>query len=173
MIDMNFLEKDLEQIIYEAPKEQLRERGLPIVGTTLRQVRIGNYGVADLITIQKPDFIPYESGFHFHDSHCLVTIYELKQDKIGISTFLQAIRYAKGISSWYYQSKFCLTDIHLKFKIVLIGKSIDVNSDFVYLTDLLEDRDGNNLLEYYTYEYKFDGMYFTKRDGFKLIQEGF
>jgi hypothetical protein len=169
---MNFLEKDLEQIIYEAPKEQLRERGLPIMGSTLRQVRIGNYGVADLITIKKPDFITPDSDFPFHDSHLLVTIYELKQDRIGVNTFLQAIRYAKGISRWYYQSKYQFVESFLKFRIVLIGKSIET-SDFVYLTDILEDRDGNNFLDLYTYDYRLDGLHFLKHEDYNLTQEGF
>ncbi len=42
-INMKFLEKDLEQIIYSADKELLAQRGLEINGTLIRQLRIGNY----------------------------------------------------------------------------------------------------------------------------------
>ena len=45
---MTFLEKDLEQIIFETPKEKLQEKGLVIKGKLLRQIKIGNYGIADL-----------------------------------------------------------------------------------------------------------------------------
>ncbi len=44
---MKFLEKDLEQIIFESGMDSLNERGLYIRGKRLRQVRIGNYGIAD------------------------------------------------------------------------------------------------------------------------------
>ena len=51
---MRFLEKDLEQIIHESGMDQLNERGLPIDGKMFRQMRIGNYGIADLITVTRP-----------------------------------------------------------------------------------------------------------------------
>ena len=47
---MSFLEKDLEDIIFETDNDLLFEHGLFIDGQKKRQVRIGNYGIADLIT---------------------------------------------------------------------------------------------------------------------------
>jgi hypothetical protein len=47
---MNFLEKNLEDIIFETHENKLRDRGLEISGKKLRQLRIGNYGIADMIT---------------------------------------------------------------------------------------------------------------------------
>ena len=62
---MKFLEKDLEDIIFEAPREELAKRGLHIEGKMYRQLRIGNYGIADLVTIQRPIMIP--DGKNYYD----------------------------------------------------------------------------------------------------------
>ena len=53
---MKFLEKDLEQIIFESGRDSLRERGLSISGKLLRQLRIGNYGIADLVEFVRPQY---------------------------------------------------------------------------------------------------------------------
>lgn len=53
---MNFLEKNLEDIIYETNNKYLRERGLFINGIKKRQLRIGNYGIADIVTFKKGDY---------------------------------------------------------------------------------------------------------------------
>lgn len=45
-----FFEKTLEDIIFNTDNELLCEHGLLISGKKLRQVKIGNYGIADLIT---------------------------------------------------------------------------------------------------------------------------
>jgi hypothetical protein len=50
---MDFLEKDLEDIIFDSPNEELRKRGLNIWGKKKRQLNIGNYGRADIITYDK------------------------------------------------------------------------------------------------------------------------
>ena len=96
---MNFLEKDLEQIIYEADKELLAEKGLRVNGKLLRQVRIGNYGIADLVSIRRP----YQDTFFGYQEKGLITIYELKKENISVSAFLQAIGYARGIMRWMEQ----------------------------------------------------------------------
>ena len=51
---MKFLENDLEEIIYTSGRDVLEQRGLTINGKLLRQVKIGNYGIADLIEFQRP-----------------------------------------------------------------------------------------------------------------------
>jgi len=53
---MNFLEKNLETILIETPNELLRNRGLKIYGKKRNQVRLGNYGIADLITLKKAEY---------------------------------------------------------------------------------------------------------------------
>lgn len=164
---MKFLEQDLEQIIWEADKEQLEERGLYLPGKLLRQFKIGNYGIADLINIEKQ----YDGP---NNPYLNIQIIELKQDKVGISAFLQAIRYAKGIQRYLELRNF--TDYRLS--IILIGSGIDKGGSVCFLPDLIgcyTEYKTNYIttLKYYTYEYKFDGVYFNEESGYKLNDEGF
>lgn len=167
---MDFLEKDLEEIIYQTPSEILNQRGLEFRGLRLRQLRIGNYGISDLITIER-DY----QGCKTHLVH--ITVYELKKDKIGISAFLQAIQYAIGIKSYLEKIN---SSVSANINIVLIGKDIDSSGAFCYLPCLI-----NNSYEtipyetslfsirYYTYKYKIDGLHFKEHSGYRLIDEGF
>lgn len=155
---MKFLEKDLEEIIFKAKKQDLKQKGLNVKGKVYRQLRIGNYGVADLVTFER-EFCR-EWGAH----NLVITVYELKKDKIGISTFLQALGYLKGIKR-YLSDRY--PSYHLCYKIVLIGKIIDISSTFVYLSDFYDD------LENYTYDYGINGIEFKKQKGYKLTNENF
>lgn len=178
---MNFLEKDLEQIIYEADKELLAEKGLRVNGKLLRQVRIGNYGIADLVSIQRP----YQHTFFGYQEKGLITIYELKKENISVSAFLQAIGYAKGIMRWMEQHPKkikCLNIENYDINIVLIGKNIDKSSEFIFLNDLLDvSHIGNSPIihkpflsvEMFTYEYDINGIYLKQHKGYKKINEGF
>ena len=178
---MNFLEKDLEQIIYEADKELLADKGLRVNGKLLRQVRIGNYGIADLVSIERPYYHTY---FEFHCKGT-ITIYELKKENISVSAFLQAVGYVKGIMRWMEQHPKNIEIIstsNYDINIVLIGKNIDKKSEFLYLADLLNtDNLGDNSLldsfnlslEMFTYDYDFNGINFTKIENYKLMNEGF
>lgn len=78
---MQFLEKDLENIIWETNNKKLQEKGLLIEGKKFRQLRIGNYGICDILTVQREN---YYLGF----SYLNITIYELKKEKAGILAFL-------------------------------------------------------------------------------------
>jgi hypothetical protein len=161
---MQFLEKDLENIIFKAPNEKLREKGLAIFGEKRRQVRIGNYGIADLITFERAVFYPSENkekGYHYDPPR--ITIYELKQNKVNASTFLQAIGYTKGIKRYLRARGIqkCL------FRICLIGKEIDTSGNFPYLADVFS---GVDLI---SYDYDFDGISFETHSDFKLKNEGF
>ena len=164
---MKFLEKDLEQIIFETRNELLREKGLEISGKKVRQLRLGNYGIADLVTITKPGFIiskdPKYNGF-FEDS-IYIDIYELKQDKISVSAFLQACGYYKGISK--YISKHNKLKKDYKIRLNLVGKTIDTTSEFIYLSDIFED------VNFFTYDYGFEGISFTQHFGYCLTNDGF
>lgn len=165
---MEFLEKDLEQIIFEADKDLLKKRGLNIEGKMFRQLKIGNYGIADLVTIKKPKYCEITGEHHPLE----ITIYELKKEKIGISTFLQALRYAKGIDS-YVDNKYNL-DISPIYKIVCVGKDIDKKSSFIFLSDFFKGNEGEVFsLENYTYKYGIDGLFFQSITGYKLVEEGF
>jgi len=170
---MRFLEKDLEEIIYTTDRKFLKARGLNIKGKLLRQLRIGNYGIADLVSVNRPEYIVPNGEDGWHAGYVDVTIYELKQEKITKDTFLQAIKYAKGLDSWFEKKHRLSDEFSLNINFVLIGSSICLNDSFVYLTDFLIDRNGCNSLDLLTYEYKADGIYFRSHSGYKLINEGF
>lgn len=159
---MNFLEKNLEDIIYNTPNEKLKERGLSISGKKLRQINIGNYGICDILTIER-NFNHYfdddERGYH----NSTVKIYELKKDKIDTGVLLQCMGYAKGVSNYIAKEY----DDDINVKMVLIGKEIDKNSSFIYFADFMD------CLSIYTYSYDFDGIKFQRHSGYCLISEGF
>lgn len=161
---MDFLERDLEDIIFSSNLHSLQQRGLDISGKRKRQVKIGNYGIADIITISKPTYaeIGLDGDDMAHHGQITITIFELKQNKIDVNTLMQSYRYKKGVSS-YIQSR-CF---EAKVEIVLIGKSIEQNGDFPYLVGELDG------VDIYTYNYLIDGIHFVKRDGFYLNDEGF
>lgn len=161
---MEFLEKDLEKIIWESDNEKLIEKGLFISGKKYRQLKIGNYGIADLVTYKKL----YENGFPYLE----ITVFELKKDKAGISAFLQAIRYCKGISSYLFKRKNIL---RFKLNIVICGRTIDSDSDYIYITDLFkcDELFLINSVTNYSYDYTIDGIEFTERFDYCLTNEGF
>ena len=180
---MSFLEKDLEEIIYKAEREELLKRGLSISGIKKRQLRIGNYGIADMVTFERlsTDEISPESKiidgkevYHlevYHDQALLVTVYEFKKDKIGISAFLQAVGYCQGIRRYLDGRDFCKSVI---FNIVLVGKVLDKSSTFSYLADIVNvDKSCESFLKCYTYSYDVDGISFDEKWGYSLIDEGF
>lgn len=171
---MNFFEKDLEEIIYLSDKDKLSDRGLNLHGNLKRQLKIGNYGIADLIEIQKP----YYDGYFKQKYKGVINIIELKKDKIGVSTFFQAINYLKGIKT-YLEDK---DKLHLfNFKITLIGKEVDLNSSFCFLGDLFSsDLGGTELyndhkiqVELYKYSYGLEGLEFKEIYNYNLTNKGF
>lgn len=174
---MDFLEKDLEQIIFEATDEQLLEQ-LYLSGKRLRQLRIGNYGISDLIFVRKEykkniDYDKYST--EILECGLVITICELKKDKIGISAFLQAVNYAKGVKVYLEKREFYNFDI----EILLCGKSIDSTGGFIYLTDLFNQYENYipdeheftrsiKCIDYYTYSYNFDGIKFNRHSDYRL-----
>ena len=159
---MNILEKDIEEIIYNTDTRSLSSRGLYLSGNRYRQLRIGNYGVADIVTI---DRVSLSKDF-------IISVYELKKEWIEHYTFWQSIRYLKGIQRYFEKRDFDpeLYVYRVFYKIILIGKSLKTSSDFVYATYLLT---GNMTLDFYTYSYKWDGISFNHQHSYKLINEGF
>lgn len=173
---MKFLEKDLEEIIYEYynyDSFELIERGLNIDGNLKRQLKIGNYGIADIVSFRKKytyEFNPMPRNkkgkvFFREDiySYLDITVYELKKDKVGISTFLQAVNYAKGIKDYLTYRGFN----DFKLNIVLIGGSIDDSGSFCFLPSVFND------IKIYTYRYEIDGLHFKLEDGYILKEKGF
>lgn len=171
---MKFTEKNLEDIIFESDRIALSKRGLYINGLMLRQLRIGNYGIADLVTIEKPEYIPVppDNPNRFHRGNVIITVYELKQANIGISTLLQAVRYAKGITSWFENSKY-YENYNIEFRFVLIGSQIDHSSNFMYMSDIFVTYSGESVITLMEYKYKIDGIYFYDNSSWKLTNEGF
>lgn len=163
---MSFLEKTLKEIIFTADRNKLEERGLFINGKLFRQLNIGNYGIADLVEVSKID--PY-FGSHGLD----ITVYELKKDKIGISAFMQAVRYIKGIERYLEWRGF---SNEVFYHIVLIGSTLEdsFDSSFKYFPDMFPcNSDGSYFIRNYTYKYEIDGISFNEENGYKLINQGF
>lgn len=152
---MDFLEKDLEDIIFYADKNELANRGLFVVLPEdvpthyFRQVKLGNYGVCDLLKVKYfGDFVS-------------VTVFELKRKKITKETFFQVLRYARGIQH--------LAKIKCKSVVVnmiMIGGEIE-DSEVRYLPNLFDN------LKTFTYSYKFDGIYFREEEGYELRYSGY
>ena len=171
---MNFLEKDLEEIIFTADREILNRRELYISGKLKRQLKIGNYGVADLVEYNRPYYHPqYNQVFKGE-----ICVYELKKENVSVSSFLQAIGYLQGIKN--YLSNRGIAD-NYNYSIKLIGKKIDYNSTFIFLDRILsfsndmipiENESGFNLT-LFTYTYEADGIYFYPNMTSKLKNEGF
>lgn len=164
---MRFLEKDLEQIIFESGMDSLEKRGLSIAGKMFRQIKIGNYGIADLITVERP-FVENIPGYGKIKHPGIITIYELKRDKISIGAFLQAIKYARGTISFLEKKN--QRELFI-IKIVLIGKTVDLTGSFCFLPDVLNTEDFQ--IEFYSYTYEIDGVYFDEHKGYVLKNEGF
>jgi len=147
---MKFLEKDLENIIYDAAqtnigREKLRERGLDLHGVTFRQVDLGDYGIADLVNIHVERS---ETGTYWRFS-----IIELKKGKIDINAVMQACRYKTALREFVLKH-FDASDYSVSFNIVMIGDSIEKDNDFVFLYNFLRD------VKIYTYDYKLSGLFF-------------
>lgn len=168
---MNFLEKDLENIIWESDNERLQEKNLPIYGKKYRQLKIGSYGILDLLTVKKRYWYSVDDDLYI--PYLDITVYELKKEKVGVSTFLQAVRYVKGIKS-YLEEKHCM---EAKYNIVLCAKEVDIHSSFIFLVDLIMPmKEPNNLLNSisaFSFDYTLDGIVFKKHEGYDLINKGF
>lgn len=171
---MDFLEKDLEEIIFNTDSQTLYNRGLYVFGKRKRQLKIGQYGIADMITLKRPCLHPYLN----FPVKGVVTVYEFKKDTINVSAFLQAVRYLKGIQRYLEKrNKNHLYD----YEICLVGKSIDLNSSFSYLTDIVSSNIGETPMHFdsrfslsvYTYSYDIDGLMFTQEYNYKQSSEGF
>lgn len=148
---MEFLEKDLEDIIWDAAKGEkgrdlLSDRGLEISGKLMRQVKLDAYGTADLISISIDGPRLYRQ--------VEVIVYELKKDLIDISALMQACRYATGIER-FFDKNISNRRFSAEIKIRLIGKRIELNGDFVLLYNMI-----SSFCEIYTYSYGIDGIHF-------------
>lgn len=175
---MKFLEKDLEEIIYNTYNDEpneLTNRGLFIQGIMKRQLRIGNYGIADLVTFKRCfdyEYDPYKlenkKGVKTELFKCckvpklIVTVYELKKDRVGISAYLQGIKYLQGINRYLHKRNFTN---NVEYNLVLIGKEIDESGSFCFITKFNEN------IKFYSYDYDFNGINFIDKYGYVLSNE--
>lgn len=141
---MEFSEKQIELIICKTDNSVLRERGLNIRGRKFRQVQLGNYGLADIITINR-----------VRDREYNICIYELKKDKIGPATFWQILKYARGVA---YLAKNRRPGYKINIKLVLLGGELDNEGSFCYLSSALND------VHLFTYTYSVDGITFNQTE---------
>lgn len=148
---MDFLEKTLEDIIFNTPNYLLNIRGLPIYGIKKRQIKVGNYGIIDLITFKREDGI-------FN-----INLFELKRGEISCSTFWQSVRYKKGIINYMDSIGFSFP---FRINIILIGSSVSTDGEFAFLPEILN-------IKFYKYNYEFDGVHFEPIKDYKLTDEGF
>lgn len=144
---MEFNEKVLEDIIWDNSQSQegrelLEERGLLISGKIFRQVELGNYGRADIITFE---YLP----------PCVnIVVYELKKGCINVNALMQAARYVTALKRHGFKSYEWNLDIN--YSIRLIGDSIDKNGDFAFLYNILDN------VVIYTYEFSLSGLNFKE-----------
>lgn len=158
---MDFLERDLEDIIYNALQSEdgydfINERGLDICYSPdhficKRQLKIGNYGIADLVTLSR-----YTQGGLY------IEVIELKKGEVNVDTYLQANRYITGIKR--YVERFH-PKLRVVYSVTLIGRHIN-RGDWVYIIDQVEN------LKVLTYKYDIDGIRFESHSGYVLIDEG-
>lgn len=165
---MKLSEKELEDIVFQSSNESLQEIGLRIYGKKIRQLRIGNYGIADIVTFDR-DIEEIEGK----DTSILnIDIVELKQDIINVQTFLQSIKYVKGITEYLEKRDF----YNFRINVILIGTKVDMSS-FVYLPDIIRfNNECNNLygsLKLYKVSYDVNGINFKNLYGYKLVDSGF
>lgn len=147
---MEFIEKDLEEIIYEACKceegrNHLFERGISISGTLLRQLDLGSYGRADLVSM----FFDGPGNRYMN-----VNVIELKRGIVDSNALSQACRYLTGLKR-YFSSKDKFSDITIDYKITLIGKDVNRQDDFVFIYN-----ECSEFCEIYKYKYEIDGIHF-------------
>ena len=159
---MRFLEKDLEDIICEALKDPkskslLVKRGLHFLKYPIlhrRQLRIGNYGISDIIVIHRhPNF---RNQIH-------VNVIELKKDVIDSAAVSQCSRYMKGVSRYLDKR-----GIGYSLSGTLIGSNIDRRNNFVHLMHNVAQ------MSVFTYSYGLEGIEFEEVEfDYHLIDEGF
>ncbi len=140
---MDFLEKDLEELLFSTPKETIRERGMHsfMYDQIFRQVNLGVYGILDLVTIER------------YSAIMIIKVYELKNKKLNPSAFWQTVRYIKAIK--HILSKINLRNHIIEIKGIMVGREIDLSGDFCFLPTIHSD------VEMYTYKYDLNGLYFN------------
>jgi hypothetical protein len=156
---MNVLEREVEDLLwYGLTKydDDISKKGINFYNPGMdyfRQPVLGSYGKADIIGI---NYSPKRAGERWLN----IQVIEIKKDEVNIETLTQACRYVSALKLGLAQ--FNGIQI-LDAEIILIGRSIDLKSDFCYcLNDLTN-------LKCYTYDIDFhQGVFFKEQSGFHL-----
>lgn len=142
---MDFLEKDLERILYYADPQKLKERGLPFEYDYIyRQFRLPPYGIIDLLTIK------------VYSKTIIVNIYELKNKVLTAAAFWQTVRYIKGVK--HAISKFNLDNHYTSIRGIMIGREISTDGEFCFIPTIESN------IDIYTYNYTLEGLIFDRQD---------
>jgi len=161
---MDFLEKDLEDIIWENLQTfegmtKLYSRGFKIdpKKTFYRQHNLGAYGIPDIIGFRLEPSKEDKGNYTAH-----IDIYELKKDAVSAGTFLQANRYAKGCLMLIEQYNQTLINkwVTPKFEFILVGSKVELSNDFIYLTDTFDN------ISIITYKINIDGLRFSEESDY-------
>jgi hypothetical protein len=155
---MNVLEKEIEDVLFQSLPNRavLKERGfIHFENKYYRQMYLGSYGQADIVgaSIHKGD----------KERQIDITIYELKKDEINMATLMQAMRYVRGIQT-YFEKIFSEYIPIQKYKIVCIGKTIDMTTEFIFSPNIFDN--------VFLYTYGIDlikGITFTPIKNYKVL----
>lgn len=147
---MNFLEKDLETIIWEN-YERCEERGLKINqqfykhGKLYRQLNLAPYGIADLVCLR---FFPRDKVFY-------AQVIELKKGKVDTTAYMQAKRYQTALANTLERLRDDMASAYtINIETIIIGNEVEMAGDFVFTLN------GDFTCQAYTYSYQFEGIKF-------------
>lgn len=153
-----FLEKSLEDVIYDSAndsyqRELLKQHGLPIRGKMYRQLDLGAYGRADLVT-----FCLGNKAFETRTLY--VDVYELKRGVLTIEALLQANRYLTALETFFSETKDICERFLFQGRVILIGSEIENGNDFSRLLCHLPSHNIDIEYRFYTYKFCLGGLYF-------------
>lgn len=119
---MNFLEKDLEDIIWEniSNIETLQNRGLDLHKECnyYRQFDLQPYGIPDILGF----------GYDSISEQYTVHLIELKKEAVGVKALVQAIRYYTGIKNMMQEKGLK----HIVFHVDIIGSNVEHEVLYLY-----------------------------------------
>jgi hypothetical protein len=143
---MTIKENELEDIIMNASPNELAERGLPTFKNKKRQVRMGNYGIADILMWTRTS----------RPSELELQIIELKAGVININAVDQICRYLNAVMD-FNEMKNLPFNQYKGITLKLIGSSVDKN-----IFEIVKVINMNKMINVvvYTYHLSIDGIKF-------------
>ena len=152
---MIFFDKSIKGLIQETETDVLNNKGLGIpLGKRFLDLRIGNYGIADMIVATR-----IQGGLG-------IVILLFKDYEIGIKDFINALEIRRGIER-FYQKRGCKLNYTIKIKIKLVGGDLEKSGGFRYLPNLFPG------IENIVYSLGVEGLSFKSLENCILTDEGF